>query len=158
MSIAEAIYNTLSVLKRSYMIDFNEVPKVAVDFMNDDHEEATNVTNALLALVGAADNGEVNSQEISDTLNELLLHCQEHFAREEKQMQKIDFPPYPVHQGEHQRVLAEMEGELLAWNKEGDVERLKRYAEITLPEWFIGHIKCMDTVTAMFISQSGGPF
>ena len=140
------------------MIDFNQVPKVALDFMNDDHEEATKITNALQTLVGAADNGESNPQGITDTLQELLTHCQEHFAREEAQMQKVDFPPYPVHQGEHQRVLDEMEAQLQAWQQDEDLSRLKQYVEQDLPEWFVGHIECMDTVTAMFISQSGGPF
>ena len=140
------------------MIDFNQVPKVALDFMNDDHEEATKITNALQTLVGAADNGELNPQGINDTLQELLDHCKEHFAREEAQMRQIDFPPYPIHQGEHQRVLEEMEEQLLAWQKDEDLERLKQYVDQALPEWFIGHIETMDTMTAMYIAQMGGPF
>lgn len=140
------------------MIDFEQVPKVALDFMNNDHEEATKLTNALLTLVGAADNGENNPQGISDTLQELLDHCKEHFAREEAQMQQVDFPPYPVHQGEHQRVLDLMEEQLKNWQKNEDLDQLKQYVEHDLPEWFIGHIETMDSVTAMFIARMGGPF
>ncbi len=136
------------------MIDFNEVPKVALAFMNDDHKEATKLTNALQALVGAADNGEANPQGIANTLQELLDHCTAHFAREEEQMQQVDFPPYPIHQGEHHRVLEEMEQELAIWRESEDVNRMKEYAFHTLPEWFIGHIETMDTITAMFISRS----
>lgn len=140
------------------MIDFNDVPKVALDFMNDDHEEATKITNTLQALLGAADNGEVNPQGISHTLHELLEHSRAHFSREEAQMQQIDFPPYPVHQGEHQRVLEEMEQELSAWQESEDIKRLAQYVNHVLPEWFICHIETMDAITASFIKRAGGPF
>ncbi len=140
------------------MIDFSEVPKVAVDFMNEDHEEATHLTNSLQTLVGAADNGEVNPQGISDTLEELLTHCREHFAREEAQMQKINFPPFHIHQSEHQRVLNEMAQILENWRKHEEIATLKQYTFEILPEWFVGHIESMDSVTAMFIARAGGPF
>ncbi len=137
------------------MIDFENVPKVALDFMNDDHEEATHITNELMGLV-AADS--VDQAAVAESLAHLLAHCQNHFAREEAQMQQIQFPPYPVHKGEHERVLAEMAGELAAWQEEADLERLKHYLFATLTNWFIEHIACMDTVTAQFIVRMGGPF
>lgn len=137
------------------MIDFNNVPKVALDFMNNDHEEATRITNELMSLVEA---GATDSPTVASSLLHLLKHCQEHFSREEAQMQQIQFPPYPVHKGEHERVLAEMEGELTAWQESGDLERLKHYLFVTLSNWFIDHIACMDTVTAQFIVRMGGPF
>lgn len=140
------------------MINFDDVPKVALEFMNADHEEATKITNTLQTLIGAADNGEANPQAISDTLEKLLIHCREHFAREEAQMQKINFPPYPIHQGEHQCVLNEMEQVLEDWRKSEDLVALKQYAFDTLPEWFIGHIESMDSITALFIARCGGPF
>ncbi len=140
------------------MINFDDVPKVALAFMNTDHEEATKITNTLQTLVGAADNGEVNPQAISDTLEKLLTHCREHFAREEAQMQKINFPPYLIHQGEHQGVLSEMEQTLENWRRSEDLVTLKQYVFNALPEWFIGHIESMDSVTALFIVRCGGPF
>lgn len=137
------------------MIDFKQVPKVVVDFMNDDHEEATRVINQLMCLMEAET---VDKQQVAELLAQLLAHSQEHFAREEAQMQKIDFPPYPVHKGEHERVLAEMAAELQAWQEAADEKRLNEYLSVTLPEWFVGHIACMDTVTAQFIVRMGGPF
>ncbi len=140
------------------MLNFDDVPKVALDFMNSDHEEATNITNALMALLDTAEAGTADTQAISDTLQSLHNHCVEHFSRENAQMEHFGFPAYPVHHGEHERVLAEMQGEMDAWRDAGDVVRLKNYTFQTVPEWFIGHIQTMDTVTAMFIQQCGGPF
>ena len=136
------------------MIDFERVPKVALEFMNRDHEEATRLTNQLEALVRAEP---VDSQAVAQALNALLDHCQAHFGREEAQMQAVGFPPYPVHKGEHERVLAEMHGELVAWLEADDLARLKHYLLATLPRWFVDHIATMDTVTASFIQRMAGP-
>lgn len=137
------------------MIDFEQVPKVALDFMNQDHEEATRLTNQLESLVTA---DSVDNRTVAKALDALLDHCQLHFAREEVQMQQAQFPPYPVHKGEHERVLAEMHGELAAWLEAADLERLKHYLFETLPRWFVDHIATMDTVTAQYIARQGGPF
>lgn len=137
------------------MLDIDELPKVALDFMNSDHEEATCITNRLMALVEAGDN---DTQRIGDTLKLLHVHCTEHFARENVQMEHFKFPAYSIHRREHEQVLQEMQDELDAWGSSGNVQQLKLYVFKTLPEWFIGHIQTMDTVTAMFIQQHGGPF
>jgi len=139
------------------MIDVNAVPKVVVEFMNQDHQEAANITNALSSLVGAADNGEFNPKGICETFKELYDHCVEHFARENAQMEHFGFPPIECHRGEHEQVLAEMKTELEEWCDQEDLTRLKTYVDHTLPQWFIGHIETMDTVTAQFIERAGGP-
>ena len=136
------------------MIDFNDVPKVELDFMNHDHEEATNLVNQLQSLIEAAESGEDKTEEITQALKALYKHNEEHFAREEEQMQKFNFPPFPVHQGEHQRVLEVMQEEIEAWQAGQNIARLKSYIVDTLPRWFISHIESMDTVTAMFIARS----
>ncbi|GKT11317.1 MAG: hemerythrin [Thiomicrorhabdus sp.] len=138
------------------MIDFDDVPRVELDFMNDDHEEATALVNHIQHLLILIETGEAKAEETGKTLEALLKHNQEHFAREEEQMQKFSFPPYSIHKGEHERVLAEMETEIAAWQADKDIARLKLYIEETLPNWFVGHIETMDTMTAMFIARSGG--
>ena len=134
------------------MIDFeNDVPKVALDFMNTDHEHATEITNQLLF---ALKQTPPDTSAITTELQALLTHCVEHFDREETLMQQYDFPPYPVHKGEHDRVLAEMESQLNSWTTSRDVAALTHYCEQVLIEWFLGHISCMDTVTARYIQAS----
>ncbi len=137
------------------MIDFErDVPKVDLDFMNHDHREATGIVNDLLEKL---DSDPRDDEAIAATLEKLLTHNREHFAREEAQMEQFHFPPYPVHKGEHERVLAELEAELAAWRENGDIDRLKHYAQVTLANWFINHIATMDTITARYIAGAGGP-
>ena len=142
------------------MIDFNDVPKVALDFMNNDHEEATNLVNQIQALIDQAQSNEIGSEEkteeITAAFKALLEHNREHFAREEAKMREFNFPPYPVHKGEHERVLAEMESVLAAWQANQDLNQLKQYIDGELLSWFINHIQTMDTMTAVYISRSGG--
>ena len=135
------------------MIDFNQVPKVAIGFMNDDHSLFTDLVNQLEALL-TEDGSEVDS--ITFLMEELLDHCREHFGREEQQMSLFHFPPYPVHKGEHERVVAELELVINQWRTSQDRDTLRRYVE-ALPQWFINHAATMDTVTASYIVRMGGP-
>ena len=137
-------------------MDFNDVPNVALDFMNRDHKEATDLINQLLSLISATENGEAKIEEINTLLAELFTHNSEHFAREEEQMLKFNFPAYPIHKAAHERVIAEMTTEISSWQRNNDLPRLKEYVGQTLPDWFIGHIETMDTMTAMFVVRSGG--
>ena len=137
------------------MIDFEiDIPKVNLDFMNEDHKQATEITNRLINL---ANQPEIDKKAINDTLNSLLLHCRQHFQREEVQMQHFNFPAYDCHKGEHERVLKEIEGELQAWQESTDLNHLKYYVQTTLTNWLINHINTMDTITARFIASAGGP-
>lgn len=132
------------------MINFeNDVPKVAIAFMNEDHQHATEITNRLLSL---AEQEQPDSEQVTTTLAELYDHAKEHFAHEEAEMRRINFPPYPMHQGEHQRVLAEMQQVLENWEQQQDLEPFRVYVQQTLPQWFIHHISTMDTITAQFLS------
>jgi len=137
------------------MIDPTQLPQVALDFMNEDHADAAAITNRLFGLV-EAEAPEVEA--VSETFAQLLDHCRVHFAREEKQMQLAEFPAYPVHKNEHERVLAEISVELMAWRESSDLTRLQHYLENILLFWFVDHIKTMDTVTARYVVAQGGPF
>ncbi len=137
------------------MIDFErDVPKVALDFANADHAEATQLLNTLVALL---EKEPVDNDAVTRALETFLQHNRDHFAREEKQMAAFDFPPYPVHKGEHDQVLAEMEEELAAWKSSADKARLQHYLNVTVANWFINHIATMDTITSRFVVGAGGP-
>ncbi len=134
------------------VIGFKQIPQVALEFMNHDHAEAIVLLSQLTDAVEVQD-----GPTITQALQALLDHNREHFGREEAQMQAFRFPPYPVHKGEHDAVLAEMQRQLEAWRQTGDIEMLREYVDRTLPYWFVNHISTMDMVTAQFIANQGGP-
>jgi len=129
------------------LIDSAQVPELALDFMNHDHAEAVEMVNRLYQLVGKASN-----EEIDSLLEALYLHNAEHFNREEEHMQTYGFPPYPVHKGEHDRVLAELRAVIRHWQTDRDTATLQHYLQDTFVNWFSGHLMSMDRVTAMFVA------
>ena len=50
-----------------------------------------------------------------------------------------------------------MEAELGAWSEAHDLDRIKHYTRTTLLNWFVNHIATMDTITARYICNAGGP-
>lgn len=116
---------------------------VGVGFMDDDHEVAAAQINAM---------AEAALPARQDVLRQFIDHCRHHFAREEAMMQKTGFFAMGCHQGEHERVLTELET-VLAKLEAGDAQ--DSYFTKTLPEWLMIHRNTMDFVTAQFAQQAG---
>lgn len=124
-------------------LDWHDGLNVGVGFMDADHAEAAALINAL---------AEGGAEARIGTLEHFIDHCREHFAREEAMMQKTGFFAYGCHQGEHQRVLAELDG-VLARLKAGEAQ--DAYFARDLPDWLMNHRNTMDFVTAEFARSAG---
>ncbi len=122
-------------------------PQVALDFMNHDHAEFIELREQLLTALSS----EANTTETETLAKQLLEHTRIHFAEEERQMQEAQFPPYPMHKGEHDRVLADMEARVAQWQQDHDAKALHDWLETAVAEWFVSHVNTMDFITARFI-------
>ncbi|HEY0665423.1 MAG TPA: hemerythrin family protein [Gallionella sp.] len=131
------------------MIDY---PQVALDFMNRDHAEFIAIRGKLLDLL--KQNPPTN--EVDDQLDQLLEHTRHHFGEEERRMQEAQFPPYPMHKMEHDRVLEDMQARVTQWQQQRDAAALQNYLEHALADWFTHHVGMMDFVTARYISSQAG--
>jgi len=129
-----------------------QIPQVALPFMNEDHREEALRLNDLADAVKGHRAGKVPVEAVLHRFEGLLQHTQEHFAREEAAMQEGGFPPYPVHKAEHDRVLEEMESEETHFRETGDTARLWKYVAEAVPTWFVSHIQSMDQATAGFLA------
>lgn len=126
-------------------ITWSDELKRGLDFQDEDHEEAVKLMNALQ---GCSDD------ELPALFEQLFTHTKEHLARENALMERIGFFAIPMHKGEHDRVLAEMQ----AFNERldaGDIAAVRHYVQDTVPNWFLGHLNSMDTITAQFARQAG---
>ena len=72
-------------------------------------------------------------------------------------MQTYGFPAYPIHAGEHERVLGHLRDLCARWRDSGDTSELVRFVNEEWPRWFEQHLASMDAVTAQFLAQAGGP-
>jgi hemerythrin len=132
------------------IVDVSSLPRVALDFQNEDHEAEGRLLNEVASAIGRYCDGSEGQDAVLAPLEALVEHTREHFEREDRLMREQGFPAYAVHRAEHARVLSEMEREAFAFREQGDPSRLSRYVTAVLPSWFVNHIQTMDDVTARF--------
>jgi hemerythrin len=129
------------------MIDFNQLPEVALDFMNIEHQEVVDIYNEVerdykLHDVDAVISGILEIQE----------HCIKHFAHEEQEMRRFQFPPFKVHKQAHDRVLMEIDMVVKQLQNHRILSKISGYIEHEFPSWFAHHLATMDKMTAEFIA------
>jgi len=131
------------------------ISRVDIDFMNNTHFEELDMVKVLGELIIDCQQNENECDTINLVLNEWLDHTQAHFERENTLMMACHFPMYPVHSGEHDRVLDEMQAVIKAWEKDHDIDSLSQYVFSDWPSWFEAHVNSMDMVTAQFAVMHG---
>ena len=128
------------------MLDY---PQVALDFMNRDHAEFVAMRSRLLGLISA----QAPENEVDTLLDELLIHTRHHFSEEERLMLETRFPPYSMHKGEHDSVLAEMSAQIEEWKQKRNAGVLNEWLDHSVGDWFVNHVITMDFVTAGYIEM-----
>lgn len=139
------------------LIDKNNLPLVAMDFMNDVHLEDLDIINDLYSLLLELEQNTSKEKEFEAKYEEWIRHTQNHFKGEEVMMLDKKFPPYPVHKNEHEIALKRMDEIFQIWKSTKNTNEIKAYFEKELPSWLINHIQTMDTVTAMFFKTGVSP-
>lgn len=141
------------------LINKNNLPLVAEDFMNDVHYEDVNIINDLYEKLLNYIDAETkeNKNIVIDAYQNWYDHTVSHFKGEEDKMIELNFPPYMMHKGEHEKCLEQMRQVLDYFIKNDDKEFLKSYLELDLINWLVNHIQTMDTVTAMFFKTGMSP-
>lgn len=141
------------------LINKQELPQVAAQFMNDVHDEDIDIINELYALIQKyeSDPTLVNEELLNAQYQKWFEHTVAHFKGEEEKMLELNFPPYPMHKGEHENALQVMDDVFRTWQSSKDIDVLKNYISQELPEWLRNHIQTMDTITAMFFETGLSP-
>lgn len=138
------------------MMTQDQLPMVAMPSMNDTHLEDMLIINRLSSAVDKKD-----ADAISSILAELIEHTIAHFSGEEEMMREKNFPPYPIHKAEHDRVLNELKSIAQQFNagleEEKDFRLILAYVDGSLVPWLINHIETLDTVTAAFLVTGVSP-
>ena len=124
------------------------LPKVALNQMNSIHDTEVEILNELYR---AAKEG--NLEEVEKLFEEFLKDVKEHFSYEQGLMEKYNFFAYPMHRGEHDRVLMELENLKKSYEETKDPSLIVKYLENQFVPWLLNHVQTMDTVTAMYLSN-----
>lgn len=134
------------------LIDKEKITVIAVGSMNDTHFEEVDMINSFYDKLKDAS---TSDEMISEDLEAIAHHTIEHFAKEEKNMLKYSFPPFPMHKGEHDRFIAQMVDYQNKWNKTKERRHLIEFLEDVLVDWLYTHIMTMDKITAMYLNSQG---
>ena len=126
-----------------------QLPQVALDFMNTVHCEELLLTQRLYEALKE----EQGDEQIDALLQEWVEHTVTHFAREERLMLEYHFPPYPIHQGEHEQALETLRKVQSSGLSARDHDALIQYIKYDGSRWLFNHISTMDMVTANFLAQ-----
>lgn len=143
-------FSLTSSAKQKAKMNCDNLPQVAMPFMNTVHCEELTIVNRLDELLSA---DEISEPEISACLDEWVTHTEAHFARENRLMEEYRFPAYLIHMGEHEHAYQYLLDLQKSWNEHHNTETLKTYVKETWPAWFEQHLNTMDAVTAQFLSQ-----
>ena len=138
------------------LLPLDQIPQVALASMNRTHHEEVERVNRLAALVARGMQGQIDEAAVTAQLEDLLQHTRQHFGRENSLMEQYGFPAYPVHRGEHQRVLDLMDKLQGNWLQTHSLQPLADFLFSEWPSWFDNHVQTMDRVTAGFLQQAAG--
>ncbi|SNZ02553.1 hemerythrin [Persephonella hydrogeniphila] len=135
------------------LLDISQIPQVALERMNKVHEEEIKLLNELYSTIDECLKGEKSLEDVDKAFRAFYEDVKQHFSSEQEMMEKYNFFAYPMHRGEHDMVLAQLENLKRRWEKDRNPELIKAYVEKEFLPWLMNHIQTMDTVTAHFLSH-----
>jgi len=116
---------------------------LGLESMDATHREFAALVNRL---------AEAGSGEFGVLFAELIEHTRAHFAAESVLMEASGFPARAEHEGEHARVLGEME-QIGRRVQRGVLAFGRAYVRERLPEWFALHLASMDAALTVHLAR-----
>ena len=123
--------------------------QLALPIIDDDHRVLIDRLNVVLE---ALSQGRANAL-ISTALNELVTYTQEHFAREEAEMQRINYSGMDAHMAEHAQLLKQVNDLKSQLDAGSKIDRMALYNFLT--RWLKNHILHVDMKLAQALRDSG---
>jgi hemerythrin-like metal-binding protein len=116
---------------------------LGLDELDTTHREFIAQVAALIAASNA---------EFPALFQALVNHTSAHFKAEGQLMRSSKYRGLPEHEGEHHRVLGELQ-QLNRSLKRGHLPLVRAYVKEGLPEWFDTHLAMMDAALAMHLKK-----
>jgi hemerythrin-like metal-binding protein len=116
---------------------------VGYDPIDNDHGIFIDLINQL---------DKANNTDFPGLFMKLYVHTEEHFESENRLMAQFGFPAETEHKGEHQRVLGEFKQFKTRIDK-GLITFGRSFVRERLPQWFVLHIKTMDSALSAHIKM-----
>lgn len=118
--------------------------------IDDDHRRLVKMVNDLYAAMQRGQGNDV----IGKVVHNLAIYTQQHFGREEAEMQRIGYARYAQHKQEHDKLLREV-ADLQKSFAAGKVMVTVAVARF-LSDWLVNHIKGSDMHLAAALTAARG--
>ncbi len=129
-----------------------QVEYLDMEEMQETHEAEIKILNEIDKLATEYIINKSNLSELEAKLDEYITHVQEHFANEERLMQKYNFPSYDMHKTAHDMFLDDLNYAIRQWKEYGNVDKIINFIYKS-PEWIVLHINTVDVPTARYIAE-----
>ena len=134
------------------LVYVEQLEDMSVEQMQTTHENEIKILNAIDNLAISCDRGEATQEELVQKIDEYVEHVHQHFANEERLMQKYDFPSYDMHKTAHDMFLEELEQAIKYWKRYEDINKITNFIRRT-PEWIVLHVNTVDVPTANYLAK-----
>lgn len=121
---------------------------VGIDVIDQDHKKLLGMINQLQT----AAHYQTDEALIESTLNDLIEYTKYHFSREEKMMEKNNYPDFENHKKQHEAMVEQVTGFINEYrvDKTRTIENVIMY----LKTWLINHINGSDKEYAPYIKDA----
>jgi hemerythrin len=127
--------------KNQPLVEWHERYSVGIPKIDEQHKELLRLTNELYASC-LSDNDAEERTRFRNTISGLVHYVSEHFAAEERLLQRINYPEYAEHKREHTSFVKKMLEQVTAFN-EGKSFVPNAFVRF-LKDWILGHIAVSD--------------
>lgn len=116
--------------------------------LDDLHEAEIELLNQLMGILPTSED-----QVIDEWLDRLEGHTIHHFAEEEAQMKRINYPNLVEHSQAHSHSLSHLRSARRDWEKDRDLMQLWHFLERDYFDWFERHVYHYDLAFATYLQQ-----
>jgi hemerythrin-like metal-binding protein len=130
-------------------IDWNDTYSVGVAELDEQHKGLLKILNDL----SEANRGPSGTSVFFKTLNDLTQYAQNHFATEERYMEKHGYPGLEEQQKDHESFVEKV----FLFNEQREKGDTDLYQDIVvfLKDWYLSHILGMDKQYKKFFAEKG---
>lgn len=144
--MAPVFYNKTS---GSEHIKWKDEYSVGIRHIDNDHKKLIDLLNQFTI----AYEHNVSESFETEALQQLIDYTKYHFKREEKLMQKHDYPDFEAHQAKHQEMINQVNSFVELYNEKGH-DAFKDVCEF-LTAWLINHINGTDKEYSQYLIDRG---
>ena len=122
---------------------------IGIEIIDSQHKQLINLTNELYR--ACIQGGDELDTVFKVTMVHMVDYVRFHFGFEQEMLQRVKFPNYSEHKGEHDKFVKEVLAETKNYN-EGKVFVPNKFVRY-LKDWIISHIAYTDKVYAAYIHE-----